>query len=143
MCNIYITYASICLSKGNHVSIVYAGPLPIPLTALPVAVGDAHHDEDDREEEEDEAGEAVDDGGGGRDGDGGLRHHGDTWQPETISIQRGSASFLLSKFLSLDPTTIAIYKSLIADVQIFFGDLEYLEGLILLKEWVVWQTESY
>ena len=38
------------------------GLLPIPLTALPVAVGDAHHDEDDGEEEEDEPGEAVDDG---------------------------------------------------------------------------------
>ena len=91
----YITNASICLSKETHVRIVYAGPLSIPLTALPVAVGDAHHDEDDGEEEEDEAGEAVDDGGGGRDGDGGLRHHGDTWQNKTISIQRGSASFLL------------------------------------------------
>ena len=98
----YITYASICPSKETHVRIVYAGPLPIiPLTALPVAVGDAHHDEDDGEEEEDEAGEAVDNGGGGRDGDGGLRHHGDTWQPETIPIQRGSASFILLKFLSL------------------------------------------
>ena len=97
----YITYASICPSKETHVRIVYAGLLPIPLTALPVAVGDAHHDEDDGEEEEDEAGEAVDDGGGGRDGDGGLRHHGDTWQPKTISIQRGSASFNLQKFLSL------------------------------------------
>ena len=94
-------YASICLSKGNHVRIVYAGPLPIPLTALPVTVSDAHHDKDDGEEEEDEAGEAVDDGGGGRDGDRGLRHHGATWQPETFSIQRGSASFLLSKFLPL------------------------------------------
>ena len=87
--------------KETHVRIVSAGLLPIPLTALPVAVGDAHHDEDDGEEEEDEAGEAVDNGGGGRDGDGGLRHHGDTWQPETIPIQRGSASFILRKFLSL------------------------------------------
>ena len=97
----YITYASICPSKETHVRIVYAGLLPIPLTALPVTVSDAHHDKDDGEEEEDEAGEAVDDGGGGRDGDGGLRHHGDTWQLETISIQRGSASFLLHKFLPL------------------------------------------
>ena len=94
----YLLIYKICLSEETHVRIVYTGPLPIPLTALPVAVGDSHHDEDDGEEEEDEAGEAVDDGGGGRDGDRGLRHHGDTWQPETISIRRGSASFLFQKF---------------------------------------------
>ena len=109
-------YASICLSKEKRVRIVYAGPLPIPLTAIPVAVGDAHHDEDDGEEEEDEAGEAVDDGGGGRDGDRGLRHHGDTWQPEAISIRRGSPSFLLPKF----PPRIKQQKSLVAGVQIFY-----------------------
>ena len=60
----YITYASICPSKETHVRIVYAGLLPIPLTALPVAVGDAHHDEEENEEEEDEAGDDVDDGRG-------------------------------------------------------------------------------
>ena len=45
-----------------HCICLYYMFLPIPLTAIPVAVGDAHHDEDDGEEEEDEAGEAVHDG---------------------------------------------------------------------------------
>ena len=35
-----------------------------PAFALPVAVGDAHHDEEEDEEEEDEAGDDVDDGRG-------------------------------------------------------------------------------
>jgi len=112
------------------------------LTALPVAVGDAHHDEDDREEEEDESGEAVDDGGGGRDGDGGLRHHGDTWQLKTISIQRGSASFLLHKFLPLiRQQKLCIYESNSWCEKVFCGFR--MSGLVLLKEWVGWQTESY
>ena len=91
---IFIIYAS-------TINMCQKENIPIPLTAFPITVGDTHHDEDDGKQEEDETGEAVDDGGGGRDGDRGLRHHGDTWQPETISIQRGSASFLLSKFLPL------------------------------------------
>ena len=35
-----------------------------PALTLPVAVGDAHHDEEENEEEEDEAGDDVDDGRG-------------------------------------------------------------------------------
>ena len=69
--------------------------IPIPLTAFPITVGDTHHDEDDGEQEEDETGEAVDDGGGRRNGDRGLRHHVDTWQNKTSSIQRGAPAFLL------------------------------------------------
>ena len=39
-----------------------------PAFALPVAVGDAHHDEEEDEEEEDEAGDDVHDRRGDRDG---------------------------------------------------------------------------
>ena len=39
----------------------------VPFTAVPVTVGDAHHDKAGDKEEENEAGGSVDDGGGCRD----------------------------------------------------------------------------
>ena len=40
-----------------------------PITAVPVAIGDTHHNQEEDKAEEDKAGDDVDDGRGDRDGD--------------------------------------------------------------------------
>ena len=47
-------------------------PETSPITAVPVAIGDTHHNQEEDEAEEDEAWDDVDDGRGDRDGDWGL-----------------------------------------------------------------------
>ena len=57
-----------------------------PATALPVTIGNTHHDEEEDEREEDEAGEHIDDGRGGGDGDRRLCHCCRTYQTMVVVL---------------------------------------------------------